>query len=206
MSSKRSSRSAGSGQASSGGGAWVRRRFFCRVNQVSRRLCQGEISLEAAYQELEKIRQDVQYSSWVKTVGYVGVPVFFALLLGGTWLEGLGAGIAGIFLSGICWLARRLKMNDFCINALGAFTVGAAALILKSWAAPGMNLDMVITGAIMPLVPGVTFTTAIRDILNGDYASGTNRMMEAVVIALAVAVGIGGSMALINLALGGGLR
>ena len=69
-----------------------------------------------------------------------------------------------------------------------------------------MNLDMVITGAIMPLVPGVTFTTAIRDILNGDYASGTSRMMEAVVIALAVAVGIGGAMALVGWLLGGGPR
>ncbi len=177
---------------------------ICRVNEISRRLCQGEISLETAYRELGKIRKDIQYRPAVKAVGYIGVPAFFAVLLGGTWLEGLGAGIAGAFLACVCYLAANLRMNDFCINALGAFTVGIAALILKSWAARGMNLDMVITGAIMPLVPGVTFTTAIRDILNGDYASGTNRMMEAVVIALAVAVGIGGAMALMGLVQGGG--
>ncbi len=47
----------------------------------------------------------------------------------------------------------------------------------------------------MPLVPGVIFTTAIRDTLNGDYASGTARIMEAVVIALAVAAGVGAGMA-----------
>ena len=55
----------------------------------------------------------------------------------------------------------------------------------------------------MPLVPGVTFTTSIRDILNGDYASGTNRMMEALVVALSVAVGIGTAMSMFSNLTGG---
>ena len=32
--------------------------------------------------------------------------------------------------------------------------------------------DIVIISAVMPLVPGVIFTTAVRDTLNGDYSSG----------------------------------
>ena len=42
-----------------------------------------------------------------------------------------------------------------------------------------------------PSIPGVPFATAIRDMLNGDYSSGSARIMEAVVIALAVAAGVG---------------
>ncbi len=55
----------------------------------------------------------------------------------------------------------------------------------------------------MPLVPGVIFTTAIRDTLNGDYASGTARIVEAVVIALAVAAGVGAGMGLYKWLAGG---
>ena len=55
----------------------------------------------------------------------------------------------------------------------------------------------------MPLVPGVIFTTAIRDTLNGDYAAGLARIMEAVVVALAVAAGAGMGIALFNQVLGG---
>ena len=64
-----------------------------------------------------------------------------------------------------------------------------------------MSLDVVIISAIMPLVPGVTFTAAIRDTLNGDYSSGVARMAEAVVVALAVASsGVGPAIVAVRLA------
>ena len=48
-----------------------------------------------------------------------------------------------------------------------------------------------IISSIMPLVPGVAFTTAMRDTLNGDYAAGMARILEAIVVALAIAAGVG---------------
>lgn len=56
----------------------------------------------------------------------------------------------------------------------------------------------------MPIVPGVIFTSAIRDTLNGDYASGIARILEAIVVALAVASGVGAAMMLGGM-LGGAL-
>lgn len=175
----------------------------CLVNEVSRRLCAGEMSFQEAQKSLQEIKQDIQYHSWIRAVGYIGVSAFFALLLGGTWREGLGAGLAGVLLAAVCLLTAKVRLNDFCINALGAFAVGAGALAIETWLMPAMDRNAVITGAIMPLVPGVTFTTSIRDILNGDYASGTNRMMEALVVALSVAVGIGTAMFMFTSLTGG---
>ena len=62
--------------------------------------------------------------------------------------------------------------------------------MLKRFFLPWIDLDMVIIGGIMPIVPGVVFTTAMRDTLNGDYTSGASRILEAAVIAIAVAVGV----------------
>ena len=59
---------------------------------------------------------------------------------------------------------------------------------------PGLNSDTIIVSAVMPLVPGVTFTTAIRDTLNGDYAAGSARILEAIVVGLAVAFGVGAGL------------
>ena len=42
------------------------------------------------------------------------------------------------------------------------------------------------------------------DTLNGDYSSGAARMLEAIVTALAVAAGVGASMALFHQLTGGG--
>ena len=54
-----------------------------------------------------------------------------------------------------------------------------------------MDQGIVITSSIMPLVPGVAITNAIRDTLQGDYMSGGSRAMEAFVSAAGIAVGIG---------------
>ena len=43
----------------------------------------------------------------------------------------------------------------------------------------------------MPLVPGVCFTNAIRDIFEGDYISGGSRIFEAIVIAVSISIGVG---------------
>jgi uncharacterized membrane protein YjjP (DUF1212 family) len=43
----------------------------------------------------------------------------------------------------------------------------------------------------MTLVPGVAITNAVLDTINGDYLSGTARILEAFVIAAAIAIGIG---------------
>ena len=49
--------------------------------------------------------------------------------------------------------------------------------------------DKVIIGAIMPLVPGIAFTTSIRDFYNGDYLSGTIHLIDALLTAICIAVG-----------------
>ena len=50
----------------------------------------------------------------------------------------------------------------------------------------------------MPMVPGVAITNAIRDTLQGDYVSGSARVMEACMEAAAIAVGACVGMALLR--------
>ena len=71
---------------------------------------------------------------------------------------------------------------------------------------PFLNNDTVIISAIMPLVPGVAITNAVRDTLQGDYISGGARILEAFLKAVAIALGAGAGMALANhFFTGGGL-
>uniref|UniRef100_UPI003AB8B584 threonine/serine exporter family protein n=1 Tax=Anaerotignum lactatifermentans TaxID=160404 RepID=UPI003AB8B584 len=53
------------------------------------------------------------------------------------------------------------------------------------------NMDMIVIGSIVPLLPGVPLTNSIRDFLNGDYLSGTIRMIDAVLVACCIALGVG---------------
>lgn len=173
------------------------------VNDVSRSYCSGQLTVEEAYAKLKEIQNKLQYRDWMKILGTIGVAAFFALLLGAGPVEWLAAAATGAILALVSRKLEKAGLNNFCVNVGCAFSVAVTALILEM-VIPEMNADTVITSAIMPLVPGVIFTTAIRDMLNGDYLSGSARIVEAVVIALAVAAGVGAGMAGIQWFLGGG--
>ena len=173
------------------------------VNDVSRKLCADIMTVEEAYERLKDIRGTVQFHRRLKDMGFMGVAVFFTLLLGGNAKDCLAAAVTGAVLAGAMEVSVRIRLNDFCANAFCAFLIALTTLFLERWGLPGIRSDIIIIGAIMPLVPGVIFTTAIRDTLNGDYASGTARIVEAVVIALAVAAGVGAGMGLYQWLTGG---
>lgn len=175
------------------------------VNDVSRRLCEDCMTVEEAYGRLKEIRQTIQYGRRVKNIGIMGVAVFFTLLLGGGIRDCLAAAVTGVLLAFAMEVSVRGRLNEFCVNGVCAFLIAITTLFMERWFMPGIKSDIIIIGAIMPLVPGVIFTTAIRDTLNGDYASGTARIMEAVVIALAVAAGVGAGMGLFQWMTGGGM-
>ena len=167
-----------------------------QVNMVSRQLCNGELDLVQANEQLEQISKVHQYSNLGKEISYISVALFFCVLLKGSFLECISAGFVGGILGLVILFSIRLRFNSFCINVLGAFTISITSLMISNYILPQINSDLLTISAIMPLVPGVTFTTAVRDILNGDYSSGVARMVEAVVTALAVAVGVGTGIAL----------
>ena len=166
-----------------------------QVNNVSREFCSGKLSVGEAQERLDRIANTTLYGFWKKCIGYAATTGFFAVMFGGGPGECLVAAVVGVVLAFVLRAASNLMLNDFCQNALGSFALAVAAFL-------GMSLDVVIISAIMPLVPGVTFTAAIRDTLNGDYSSGVARMAEAVVVALAVASGVG--LAIVAVRLAGG--
>ena len=67
------------------------------------------------------------------------------------------------------------------IMAIPAYGLNAAGLV--------PNPDAAVIGALMILVPGLLFTNAMRDIIYGDTNSGINRIVQVLLIAVAIALG-----------------
>ncbi len=176
------------------------------VNNVSRELCMGKLSVSEAYSQLLEIKEMKLYRPVTAYLGYVGTCGFFAMLFAGSLWDCFAAALVGIGLAAVMVLSKRIHFNDFCTETIAAFFIGIAVLCLKDFVLPNIHRDTVIVSAIMPLVPGVVFTTAIRDTLNGDYSAGVARMLEAITTALAVAAGVGASMGVFQFFMGGEYR
>ena len=164
------------------------------VNEISRKYCAGELSAEDTWEKLKRIKGK-QYTVWMYNLSTILVPAGFAPLFGGGLREIFAAGGAGIVLAVLMTIGKRVKTGAFILNILCAAGIAVAAVLLKLWN-PLLNMDTVIISGIMPLVPGVAITNAIRDTLRGDYISGGARALEAFVTAAAVAIGVGAGMAL----------
>ncbi|HJD48413.1 MAG TPA: threonine/serine exporter family protein [Candidatus Mediterraneibacter norfolkensis] len=164
------------------------------VNEISRKYCAGELSAEETWEKLKRIKGK-QYTVWMYNLSTILVPAGFAPLFGGGLREIFAAGGAGIVLAVLMTIGKRVKTGAFILNILCAAGIAVAAVLLKLWN-PLLNMDTVIISGIMPLVPGVAITNAIRDTLRGDYISGGARALEAFVTAAAVAIGVGVGMAL----------
>ena len=64
----------------------------------------------------------------------------------------------------------------------------------------GVNLDMVLIGDIMIFIPGLTMVKGVREFFYSDILTGIWRLVEAMLIAAAIAVGY-----VVSLMLGGHL-
>lgn len=91
----------------------------------------------------------------------------------------------------VCQLSfyPKLFQVPYLDSFAAAFVIGLLAYLAVHFHL-AVNIDNIIIGAVMPLVPGVAITNSFRDILAGHLISGTARGTEAIFIAGSVGLGI----------------
>lgn len=160
-----------------------------RFTAFSRRICMNCPSPTDARAELEQLRQQKRsYPLLIYLLGSFWGAFGFAMVFGGSLIDGLCGGFCGIVVGIINHYMDRMMANQFFRTIAAAYPM---ALLAYALSAVGIadNADMVTIGALMILVPGLLFTNAMRDIIFGDTNSGTNRIVQVLLIAAAIALG-----------------
>jgi uncharacterized membrane protein YjjP (DUF1212 family) len=173
---------------------------ICYANEISRQYCDGVISLEEAY-ELIKEGCSWEYTRKMSMIGNIMIVTTFPLLVGGTLTDCGVAFLASLIVGGSIFWADKSHIHPFLRDLAISFLAAVTFVALDYLLPFAIRQDAIIIACIMPLVPGVAITNAIRDTLNGDYVSGAARALEAFIKALAIALGVG-----IGLLVLGGVR
>lgn len=159
------------------------------VNQLSREIEAGAHTLPDVKKELDRIRRMPGKPAWMRVLfSGVGSGCFCALF-GGLPADCLAAFFIGLLLY-LYLLACGNRFSKIVDNIGGGAVITVLSLFF-SLLPLGMDMGHMISGAIMPLVPGLAFTNGIRDIADGDYISGAVRMIDAVLVFLSIAAGVG---------------
>lgn len=115
---------------------------------------------------------------------------FFTVLFGGNWFDFIISFICGLVVHYIAVSFKRNDLFHFLISIIGGFLIALIAILATNVFKIG-NYDAIIIGAMMPILPGLALTNAIRDTMNGDLVSGTAKIGEVMQVATSIAFGVG---------------
>lgn len=161
-----------------------------RVNAVSRKLVSGELTLLQAYEEMQIIDQSsYKFPMPVQVLAAAVASGCFLILLGGGWEDLPFAFMIGGTAFYIVEMILEKTRVKFFAEFIGALAIGTAASLVI-FAGLGQDLDTIIIGSVMPLVPGLLITNAVRDLMAGHFVSGLSKGAEAFLTAFAIGAGI----------------
>lgn len=163
-----------------------------KVNAVSREAVSRKIDEIEALNKLLAIRNEDPPKKWKMNLAYALAAAFFSVMFGG----GLSEFLLCLLVGSLTHMAQMLLVRLCYPGQLRSFLLGFFAALTSVM---GLRLlhgsqEAVITGVIMPLLPGLAMTNAIRDTMRGDLVSGLARGAEALFSAILLSAGVASAL------------
>ncbi len=157
------------------------------INDLSRGVCSGNVSLEDIDDKLEEIMSTRPFNRFWALFGGTIAAGGFAVFFGGDIMDALAAAVAGFVVSALN--LHKIKFGTQMLYTVIVSLVGAVTGLLMYRLGLGNNIDTIMIGTIMLVIPGLSFGNAVRDLIFGDTVSGIIQLVQAVMTAVMVAFG-----------------
>ena len=172
------------------------------VNQLSREIVRGKYTVAEARAEIARIKAEPGKKKWALILASGVGSAAFSYLFGGDMADTFAAFIVGVLLYCYVLLFCVEHVRKLMTNITGGILLTVLCGILYKIGI-GNHPEFMVIGSIMPLIPGYAFTNAIREIADGDYISGSVRMLDALLIFICIAIGVGLGVAFLETTMGG---
>lgn len=174
------------------------------TNRVSRMVSAGKMDCDEALKELRQIEtMPGPFGRFWNIAAAFLCAVGFSVLFGGMWIDMLIAGGAAAIVQAVSIMMEKMHMRWLATAIVGGFLTALLPHLAKLLL-PALQADVVIAGAVMPLVPGLAMTNAVQDAMRGDMVSGMSHGVQALLTACLIAGGALLSSGMIRLITGGG--
>ena len=171
-----------------------------QCNGISRKVASGQMSAEEALKALREIKRP-KPEHRILLVGASALSAgSFTVMLGGGWIDFVVSFFCGALVQLVLPPLQKMRVPPLISSMIAGALTTLMALVGTLFFS-GVNVEPVISGAIMPLLPGLAVTNAMRDTIRGDLVSGGARVIEAILSVMMLAAGIG-----LTLSMWGGVR
>jgi uncharacterized membrane protein YjjP (DUF1212 family) len=163
---------------------------LCQVDEIADQVIDGRLDLEAGRARLKEFgdtRRSPRYYAWL--VASYGVSAgSIAMILHTGWAGVVVASLVGLVI-GLINVASVGRPNiAAAAEALAALLATLIATGIAVYVTP-LAVRSVVIASLIVLMPGMTLTTAVRELSSQHLISGTARMMGAVATLLKLAFG-----------------
>ncbi len=174
------------------------------VNDLSREISAGKVGIDEAFERLREIEKMPPKKDWHMVLAAGMGSGAFCYLIQPNTPASCAAFVIGSLLYIWVLCASKHNMSKIIINIIGGGLITIMALIASKIPFPfEVGLNEVIIGSILPLIPGVGFVNAIRDIADSDFISGIVRMLDSILVFVYIAIGVGCVLSFYEQVLGG---
>ena len=173
------------------------------VNQVSRLVAAGEADCPQALAQLRQIETHPGSFAgmWCLPAAFLCASGF-TLLFGGNIPSIAAAGLVAVLVQLMESFLARFRTRGLAASILGGLLTALLPLLLAHFF-PVFETELIIAGAVMPLVPGLAMTNAVQDTMRGDMISGLSHGVQAILTACLIAGGALLAVELMHLLTGG---
>jgi uncharacterized membrane protein YjjP (DUF1212 family) len=159
-------------------------------NELARRLARERPPVAVAEAWMAAVEAaPAPYPAWLGPVVAAAGAGAFAYLIGARPAEaGLACLASAAVQATLGAVGPEFPHRFFHAVGGGFAAVAVAAAGARLW--PGVRPFVVVTGGVVLLLPGLSLTAAVRDMLSGDFLAGAARTLEAAVTTAALAAGV----------------
>ncbi|HEX7338346.1 MAG TPA: threonine/serine exporter family protein [Rhodanobacteraceae bacterium] len=163
---------------------------LCEVDAIADGVIDGRIGIEQGARQLRELSAPLSAGQKRAMVfGYGLSAAAFAAIMRTSWIDMITAGVVG-FLTGMVVLMtsqrRRLAPATEAISAIVATLVTVLTAVFI-WP---LDVNLVVLTAIIVLVPGMSLTTAVRELSTQHLASGVSRLFGSLASMLKLIFGV----------------
>lgn len=158
------------------------------INALSREICRETPDPDWVHDQLAKIIKAGKINPLKRYVGFGLAAMGFTIFFGGNWIDAPASLAVASVIFLIEHYIRKERINQLAYTITASFIAGLFAVGIHAIFG-ALDLNAIIIGNVMLMIPGVSFTNGVRDLLGGDIAAGFLRVSEAVLISIAIAAG-----------------
>lgn len=150
---------------------------LCEADEIADRAIAGELDLREGFHRLRALGRPDTRRDKIGLIASYGLSAgsIAALFLHSSWVDVVVAGVIGVIIGGISLLAASRPRLAVASDAICALVATAVTIVVSAFVVP-LAIKSVVLASLIILVPGMSLTTAVREISSQHLVSGMARM------------------------------